>query len=338
MGNQGILQSTPEMDALLKLAVHFEKPDLCKAAQRELAKALELPLRQGIFPGNIVDGIFQQAQYKYGQLIEYPVDCIAPGTEKEYVAFTIPGFGKLPDKFVEGDYVAVPTYEIGAAMSITMRYARDANWDVVGRLMTALEAQIVKKMNDDAWHLLIATAADRNIMVYDSNANSGQFTKRLISLAKTVMRRNGGGNSTSINRGKLTDIFISPEGQEDMRNWGLDQIDEVTRREIYLADDNSDKVQRVFSVNLHDMDELGEGQEYQNYFLNELGGSLTAGDLELLIGLDLSKNDSFVNPVRAPFSIIENDHAALQRAINYFGIADVGWGCLDNRRTISMSM
>lgn len=337
MGNRGMLEVPPEMKALLKATVVADR-EVSKAARIELAKALELPLRQGLFPGNIVNGIFEQIKFEYGQTIEFPVDFIAPGTEKEYVAFTVPGFGKLPDKFVEGDYVTIPTYEIGGTMSLTMKYARDARWDVVGRMMEALEAQVVKKMNDDAWHLLIATAADRNIMIYDSNANSGQFTKRLISLGKTVMRRNGGGNSTSINRGRLTDIFISPEGTEDMRNWGLDQIDEVTRREIYLADDNSDSVSRVFSVNLHSMDEIGEGQEYQNYFLNELNGTLIAGDLELLIGLDLSKNDSFINPVREDFHIIENEMAAIQRAINYFGIADVGWGCLDNRRVVALSM
>lgn len=339
MGNDNGMTAIPDdMKALLQLCAAYDRPETCRAARFELAKALELPLRQGIFPGNIIDGIFQQVKFDYGTQYEFPTSPFAPGTEKEYVAFTIPSYGVLPQKFFEGDYVSIPTYEIGGTISITMKYARDARWDVVGTMMNVLEAQVVKKMNDDGWHLLLATAADRNIMVYDSNANSGQFTKRLISLGKTVMRRNGGGNSTSINRGRLTDIFISPEGVEEMRNWGIDQIDEVSRREIYLADDNSDTLQRIFSVNLHDMDELGEGQEYQQYFLNELQASLMPGDLELLIGMDLSKNDSFISPVRSEFQIVENDQVAMQRAISYYGIADVGFGALDNRRIITLSM
>lgn len=339
MGNyNGMLEVPEEMKALLRLAGTWEKPEVCRAARLELAKALELPLREGIFPGNIIDNIFQQMQFQYGQQIEFPTSPYAPGTEKEYVAFTIPRFGSLGQKYINGDYVSVPTYEIAGVISVEMRYARDARWDVVGSMMNVLEAQVVKKMNDDGWHLLMATAADRNIMVYDSNANSGQFTKKLISLGKTVMRRNGGGNSTSINRGRLTDLFLSPEGQEDMRNWGIDQIDEVSRREIYLADDNSDTLQRIFGVNLHDMDELGEGQEYQNYFLNELQGTLINGDLELLIGMDLSKNDSFLMPVRAPFTVIEDTQVAMQRAISYYGIADIGFAALDNRRIITLSM
>jgi len=339
MGNyNGMVDIDPDMKALLQLCAAYDRPETCRAARYELARALELPLREGIFPGNIINGIFEQVKFDYGTQYEMPTSPFAPGTEKEYVAFTVPNYGVLPQKFVEGDYVSIPTYEIAGVISIGMKYARDAKWDVVGRLMNVLEAQVVKKMNDDGWHLLLATAADRNIMVYDSNANSGQFTKRLISLGKTVMRRNVGGNSTSVNRGRLTDIFISPEGTEEMRNWGIDQIDEVTRREIYQADDNSDVIQRIYSVNLHDIDELGEGQEYQQYFMNELQGTLIPGDLELLIGMDLSKNDSFIQPVRSPFQIVENDQVAMQRAISYYGIADIGFGALDNRRIITLSM
>jgi len=34
------------------------------------------------------------------------------------------------------------------------------------------------------------------------------------------------------------DIYISPEALEDIKNWGVDQIDETTRREIYVSFDN----------------------------------------------------------------------------------------------------
>ena len=79
--------------------------------------------------------------------------------------------------------------------------------------------------------LFLSAAVDRNVLVYDGDAAEGQFTKRLISLMKTVMRRNGGGNSVTAN-GRLSDIYMSPEGIEDIRNWGVDQVDEVTRRDL----------------------------------------------------------------------------------------------------------
>ena len=224
-----------------------------------------------------------------------------------------------------------------ALVDYLLKYAREANWNVVGRAMQVLEASFVKKINDDAWHTLLAAGVDRNIVVYDSDAAAGQFTKRIVSLMKTVMRRNGGGNSTSINRGKLTDLYLSPEGMEDIRNWGVDQIDEVTRREIYTAGDGT--VNRIFNVNLHDLDELGQGQEYQLFFsdASTLNGSLAASDVELVVGLDLSTNDSFVMPVRADIEIFEDDSLHRQRRAGMYGFGEHGFGVLDNRRVLAGS-
>ena len=137
---------------------------------------------------------------------------------------------------------------------------------------------------------------------------------------------------TSINRGKLTDLYLSPEGMEDIRNWGVDQVDEVTRREIYTAEDGA--INRIFSVNLHDLDELGQGQEYQVFFDDELNGSLAASDVELVVGLDLSTNDSFVMPVRADIEIFEDDSLHRQRRAGFYGFGEHGFGVLDNRRAI----
>jgi hypothetical protein len=32
------------------------------------------------------------------------------------------------------------------------------------------------------------------------------------------------------------DLYLSPEALEDIRNWVVDQVDEQTRREIYISD------------------------------------------------------------------------------------------------------
>ena len=184
------------------------------AASKEFAKALELPLRQAILSGDILDNIFEPIQLAPGATPEFPLDFLAPGTEADFVAYTLPNHGYVPERHVEGDYVMVPTYDIGASIDYLLKYARDARWDVVGRAMEVLEAQFTKKMNDDGWHTLLAAGVDRNIVVFDSDADAGQFTKRLVSLMKTVMRRNGGGNSASNNRGILTDLYVSPEGMK----------------------------------------------------------------------------------------------------------------------------
>ena len=149
------------------------------------------------------------------------------------------------------------------------------------------------------------------------------------------MRRNGGGNSASNNRGMLTDLYVSPEAMEDIRNWGVDQVDEFTRREIYTAADGS--INRIFGVNLHDLDELGDGQEYQLFYENVLSGSM-GSDNEIVVGLDLRKRDSFIMPVRQEVQIFEDDTLHRQKRAGFYGWAEQGFAVLDNRRVLLGSL
>ena len=307
---------------------------VAQAAQREFAKALELPLRKGVLVGNILGDIFETINVEPGANTEFPLDLISPGLEGEHVAYTNPGHGRVPERSVEGDYVMIPTYTVTSSIDYLLRYAREARWDIVARAMQVLEAGFVKKMNDDGWHTLLAAGVDRNILVYDADAAQGQFTKRLISLMKTVMRRNAGGNSGSLNRGSLSDVYLSPEALEDIRNWGIDQVDEVTRREIYQAGDDGAAITRVFGVNLHDMDELGQNQEYQVFYTDQLGGTLASSDDELVVGIDRSANDSFIMPVKQDVQIFEDDALHRQQRAGFYGWAEVGFAVLDNRRIL----
>tara|TARA_R110002020_G_scaffold367868_1_gene579764 strand:- start:1712 stop:2713 length:1002 start_codon:yes stop_codon:yes gene_type:complete len=322
---------TPEMGSLLKQSGSLKR-DESLAAVSELAKALELPLRKGIMDGDILDGIFEVVNLAPGATSEFPLDFLAPGTEKDFVAYTIPNHGRIPERHVEGDYVMVPTYDIGASIDWLLKYARDARWDVVGRAMEVMRKQFTKKMNDDGWHTLISAGVDRNILVYDPDAAASTFSKKLVSLMKVAMRRNGGGNSTSINRGSLTDLYISPEGLEDIRNWGVDEVDEITRRELITREGGL--LNRIFQVNIHDLDELGDDQEYQVFYEQDLGGTMPAGDTEIVVGLDMSSNDSFVMPVRAGLEIWEDEALHRQRRAGFYGWQEQGFACLDNRRVL----
>jgi hypothetical protein len=338
MSNKNVISApTAEMTALLKKSGSNNRADSLEATH-QLAVALQEPLRQGVMSGDITGNIFETISLAPGSAPEFPLDFLAPGTEKDFVAYSLPNHGRIPERNVEGDYVMVPTFEIGSSIDYTLRYARDARWDIVGRAMQVLQSSFVKKTNDDAWHTLLAAGVDRNILVYDVDAAQGQFTKRLVSLLKTVMRRNGGGNSSSINRGKLTDLYVSPEAIEDIRNWGVDQVDEVTRREIYTSEDGAASMTRIFSVNLHDIDELGVGQEYQSFFTTDLGGNIETNDVELVVGLDLSSNDSFVRPVREDVQVYEDENLHRQRRAGFYGFAEHGFAVLDNRRVILGSL
>ena len=308
--------------------------NVAAAAQREFAKALELPLRKGVLVGNILGNIFETINVEPGSTTEFPLDLVSPGLEGEHVAYTNPGHGRIPERSVEGDYVMIPTYSIASSVDYLLRYAREARWDIVARAMQVMEAGFTKKMNDDGWHTILAAGVDRNILVYDADATAGLFSKRLVSLMQTVMRRNSGGNSASVGRGRLTDIYVSPEALEDIRNWGFDQVDDLTRREIYNAPVNGAPMTNMFGVSLHDLDELGEGQQYQSFFTTDLGGAVQASDLELVVGLDQSTSDSFVMPVKEQLQVFEDPTLHRQQRAGYYGFAELGFGVLDNRRVI----
>lgn len=306
--------------------------DIAFPAQYQMAKALELPLRQGVLGGDVVRFIYEAVTVEMGGSLEWPLDLLAPGEEDEFVAFTNPGNGRIPERSVEGDYVMIPTYSIANSIDWLLKFAREGRYDVAARALQVMEAGVVKKINDDGWHTLITAAADRNILVYDADASAGQFTKRLISLMKVTMRRSGGGNTASVKRGRLTDMFVSPEAIEDIRNWNIDQVDDQTRREIFLSEDGG--ITRIYSVNLHDMDEFGVGQEYQNYYTSALGASMQASDTEMVVGLDLVNKDSFVMPIKQEFEMYPDPALHRQQREGYYGWGDYGFGVLDNRRLI----
>jgi len=311
-------------------------PAIAYRAQKEFAQAITVPLRDAILDGDIIHGIFTPIHLGPGGSIEYPLDCLAPGEEDEFVAYTSPGNGRIAERQVEGDRVMVPTFMVENAIDWLIKYSREAQWDVVGRCLQILNFGFLKKMNDDGFHTILSGAADRNILVYDADASAGQFTKRLVSLAKVNMRRNGGGNSTSVNRRRLTHIAMSPEGLEDIRNWGLDQVDEVTRREIYLADDSSDKVTKVFGAILVDLDELGVGQQYTNFWTSDLAATLQASDTELAIGMDLTRGN-FIMPIRQEVEIFPDPVLLRSWKQGYFGGMDAGYALLDGRDVMALS-
>ena len=95
---------------------------------------------------------------------------------------------------------------------------------------------------------------------------------------------------------------------------------------------------RIFGVNLHDIDELGEGQEYQLYSIAQLGVTLPANKVELLLGLDLRRRDSFVMPIREQVQVFEDDTLHRQKRGGIYGWAEQGFAALDNRRVILMAI
>lgn len=307
------------------------------AAYLEVAEALTAPLRKTLLSGNIIDGIFTSMDYTQNPRIEFPLDFLTPGEEAQHYAYVIPGEGRIPERRVESDYLMVPTYGIGSSIDCRLRYVRDANWPVVQRMIEVLEGGFTRKLNDDGWQTIIAAAKDRNIIVNDPNAAQGQFTPRLITIMQAFMRRNGGGNSATNERSRLTDLFISPEAFGDIYAWGLDLIPDEVRKNIFYSNTSPDSIS-IYGTTIHAIDELGENQIYQEYYEDVLGGTLAGGDVEIVVGLDLQREDSFVMPIRQNVSIFEDNTMHRRGLFGLYGNAEIGFAVLDNRRTLLGSL
>lgn len=304
------------------------------AASRDLyAEALQEPLRETLLSGPIYGDIFTIEKYPMNVKPMYMLDWVVPGTEADYVAYAIPAQGELPRKLVYADYIEVPSYEIGASLDWNRRMPQVAGPQFLRKAQSRIEQMMVKKINDDAFHALLMAGVDRGVVVYDATAAANQFTKRLVSVMNLVMRRNAGGNSVT-NARKLTDVYMSLEAHEDVRNWGLDLIPDAIRTQIYNSNEG---LRDIYGTNLHPLFELGVGQEYQDYYTNSLGGLMASGDSEILIGLDLTAEDSFVMPVNEEAAVRFDDQERM-RLQGIWTTMVFGLACLDARRLLIGSL
>ena len=280
-------------------------------ARGVLIQAIAEPIRKGVFDGPVLyNTVFDKVSTNGDRAPRFDIHFVVPGTEANYAGYAVPNCGMIPYRLVEGDEVSVPTYRIANSIDTCMHYIKNARWDVVEGMVEALRAGIVHKLNKDAGNVLMYAAADRGIVVVDSQAAQGQFTQRLVNLLHTAFARNGGGNSTSMGGSRLTDLFISPEAMANIRSWNTDQVDDITRREIWT---NNGLLARIWGVNIHVLYELGVGAYLQNFAEDTLNVSMPTNgsdnhqDVELVLGLDLSRSMSFVMPVSEDLKIYEDN-------------------------------
>ena len=341
---------TKPQDVLVKAGSYDESES--RVAVRELAKAMELqysatdkdiqeakaaeldlPLRKGVMDGNNIGEIFTEVPVEGKSSYEYPLDLLAPGTEGDYTGYTMPNHGYIPQKAVEADYLRIPIFQVGSSIDAPISVAQDADWNFVGRMQEVMVDGIQKKHNDDGWHTLLGAGYDRNLVVVDSDASTGQFTKRLVTLMQMAMERNGGGNTTSMNRTLLTDMYMSLEAAAGMRDWNVDQADEITRREVFTTED-SYGLQRIYGINMRSMTEFGVGQEYQTYWTSTLGATMPSGKNQILVGLDNSGKDAFISPVKSGLQVFEDPALHRQQRFGFYCWSARGWGVADNRKVV----
>lgn len=298
--------------------------------QRLFAKAVSLPLEEALLDGDILGGLFQTVNLTNGESLDYPLDILNPGQQEDFIAYVCPDQGRIPERQISNTDLHLRTYRIANSIDMLLRVIRDANWDILGRALKVMENGFVQKMNVDGWRTLISAAESRNIEVYDSLNTTGFFSRRLLSLMKIEFRRSGG-NSTTPNRRKMTHLYISPEGIEDIRLWPTTEVDDLTRRDLFMMADGT--IPSIGGVKLVDLDELGVNQSFNDYYVQVKGTGIANSKTEICIGADLS-NPSFVMPVRENLMITNDPMLHRSQKAGFYGWFEAGYAALDNRDLI----
>lgn len=124
--------------------------------------------------------VFTPRKISDGEVAEFPLDILTPGTEKIDKILVMTKSGGTPELTGDGDYAFIPTYPI---------------WSQ-------------KDLERDAGILLFDAAIRRHLCTYDATEEGGVFSNGLLKLMNQQMIRHLGGSVFSKNRGQITDLFI----------------------------------------------------------------------------------------------------------------------------------
>ena len=317
--------------------------EVAMAAQHQLAKAIELPLRKGYFVGNTIAEIYQREDVDPATAAKYPVDFIGPSGERAYQAFLIADEGGIPDRLVKGTEVTIDTFDLGNAISWKLQYARVARWPMVERALRVFRDGFTHKINDLGWRVLTASAGNRVDQRY-STVNGAAFTLGLLSDMQLKMKR-----GIEFARNELTDLYVSSEVMKDIRDFATTtSIDYLTRRDIFKAQPRSAGngteviVPSIYGVNIHENKQFGIGKDYNTNFntdkdtSSDINGFAPTTD-EVVIGLDLTPEgrDAFMMPVRRDLEMFEDRKLHREQKAGVYGWMELAFACLDDRRVMA---
>ena len=283
------------------------------AARKAFAQMLAAPLRKTTDKISTVREIFTSIPLGPGADNLFPLDT------DDINAYTMPKDGGVPQNLIEGDAVRVPTFTIGADVQWRLSFANQARFDVPARAIHKLRQAITRKEELNGWATILAAAANST---NSATILGSGFVKEVLSNMMVQIKRANGDSG-----GTLTDLYLSPEAMADIRAWTEAEVDELTRKEI-LRDAG---LRSLYNVRLHEMTEFGNGQQY-NIIYADFDAAVADGSQEVVIGLDLSMEDSFVMPVRQELATFDNPMAITQFKQGVLAYEEIGFGVLDERR------
>ena len=377
------LKRTPEQIELIQ-AMGSKNRDTAYEAQVALAEFIGPVINEVVSNAPTLSNLFTPLQYNADDNPSIPLDVYYDISDEDYINVYITNSpGGLPTNQVTPTHseMKLMTYKLDTAISFDKKYASRSRLDVVSKSFTRAAQEILLKQERTSGNLLLGALAGATTTV---NGTSKKHTiqanqanrfllddlNAMMTLAKRIRPSWAGGTPVAGSAG-LTDIIVSPETVEDLREMAYNPINTrdadgavaASADNLIAAPDavraplfQSAGIPEFYGVSVMEIHELGPNSKFQKIFNvldnssidnNPNGGrsAQTVGDDDdLVLGIDRSR-DAFVRAIAvdqetgSEFNLVADDQYSIRQAkVGWFGSIEEGRVVLDDRAIVAVAV
>jgi hypothetical protein len=224
---------------LNKFITDFKATAEDEEMRKSFAATLSIPILKAVAPQTSVRDIFQVDELPAGALAEYPIDL-----DDIEEAVVMPRIGAVPQNLVVGDSLIIPTFEVSNSVEWKLTFVRDARFNIVERALEKLAESFVRAEEKAGWDTIRGAIQASNTVTTDETYLSRKLFNQLI----TDMRAEGASEPNV--------IYVSPRLASDIRDWGAQDLDDQTRRDVFKAGGMGS----IYGVSIRELRSLGDNE------------------------------------------------------------------------------
>jgi hypothetical protein len=244
---------------------------------------------------------FERVDLTSDAMPEFPLDFVHGHSSANGRAYTIPNHGRIAERHVGGDYLVVPTYDLGASADWPMTDTLKKNYNITDQAFTGYIEALQNKLWYDEWCALLCAGAD-NPMSYEGLPNGRQIghwnIRQLIEFNQ--LRNNH----------RFTDVAV-----------GAHIFERAFGNKLPMATCEQCRV--------HKIGELGMMKPLWNLYRDSISGSPSEDDYQLALFIDNRHTDSFVTVVRDDLVTWPDDSMLKQERNGIYGWLESGIAILN---------
>ena len=374
------LKRTPEQIELIQ-AMGSKNRDTAYEAQVALAEFIGPVINEVVNNAPTLSNLFTPLQYNADDNPSIPLDVYYDISDEDYInVYSTNAPGGLPTNQVTPTHseMKLMTYKLDTAVSFDKKYASRSRLDVVSKSFTRAAQEILLKQERTSGNLLLGalsagsttvngTAKKHTIQANQANRFLLDDLNAMMTLAKRIRPSWAGGTPTGGNAG-ITDLIVSPETVEDLREMAYNPINTrdadgavaASADNLVAAPDSvraplfqSAGIPEFYGVSVMEIHELGPNSKFQKIWNvldsssidnNPNGGrsAQTVGDDDdLVLGIDRSR-DAFVRAIAvdqetgSEFNLVADDQYSIRQA--KVGSIEEGRVVLDDRALVAVAV